>query len=101
MLAKLAYRPFAIVLGAVAWKVTGTAFERGWERSQGIAPPSPTTEEATWGQVVGAAALHATAFAVTAAVVDRAGATAFRHVTGYWPGDKNPKPPKKIKARIG
>ncbi len=99
MLAKLAYRPFAIVVGALAWKVSGKALERAWENSQGTKPPNATTEEATWGQVVGAAALHAGAFAVTNAVADRVVAKGFRHVTGFWPGDKQPKPLKKIKAR--
>ncbi len=98
MLAKLAYKPFAIVLGLGAGMAARKALDAAWERSQGAGPPNPTTEEATWGQVVGAAALHATTFAVTAAVVDRAGAKAFRYITGFWPGDKSPEPAKQIRA---
>lgn len=98
MLAKLAYKPVGIVLGIGAAAVARRTFERTWERSQGTQPPGPKTEEATWGQVLGAAALQATTFAVTAAVVDRAGAKAFRYVTGFWPGEKQPQPAKRLRA---
>ena len=99
MLARLAYKPFAVALGAVASKAAGTAFDRAWERSHGARPPTATTEEATWGQVVGAAALQAATFAVTAAVADRAGAKAFRYLTGFWPGERRPEPVAQIRAR--
>ena len=99
MLAKLLYKPFGIVLGIGAARVAGKAFETTYERSQGTGPPSATTENATWGQVLGSAALRATTFAVTAAAVDRVGAKAFRHVTGFWPGDKQPPPAKRLEAR--
>lgn len=99
MLAKLVYKPFAIVLGIGAGRAAGKAFNGAWEHSHGTKAPKPTTEEATWGQVLGSAALRATTFAVTAAAVDRAGAKAFRYLTGYWPGDKAPAPAKQVEAR--
>ncbi len=99
MLAKLVYKPFAIVLGIGASRAAAKAFNSAWETSHGAKPPKPTTEEATWGQVLGAAALRATTFAVTAAAVDRAGAKSFRYLTGYWPGDKAPAPVKQVGAR--
>ena len=99
MLAKLLYKPFAIVLGIGAARVAGKAFQTTYERSQGTGPPSATTENATWGQVLGSAALRATTFAVTAAAVNRVGAKAFRHVTGFWPGDQQPPPAKRLEAR--
>jgi len=99
VLAKLLYKPFAIVLGIGASRVAGKAFETTYERAQGTAPPSATTENATWGQVLGSAALRATTFAVTAAAVNRVGAKAFRHVTGFWPGDQQPPPAKRLEPR--
>ena len=99
MVAKLLYKPFGIVLGIGAAAAARKAFDGAWERSHGAKPPNATTEEATWGQVLGAAALQATTFAVTAAAVDRAGAKTFRYITGFWPGDKSPEPVKEIKAR--
>lgn len=101
MLAKLIYKPFAIVLGIGASRAATKAFNGTWERTHGAKPPDATTEEATWGQVVSAAALRATTFAVTAAVVDRAGAKTFRYVTGFWPGDKAPAPAEQIEPRGG
>lgn len=101
MLAEVVYKPVGIVLGIGAGRAAGFAFNRMWERSHGTEPPKATTEEATWGQVVGSAALRATTFAVTAAVVDRAGAKAFRYVTGYWPGPQSPEPVKRLQARDG
>ncbi len=99
MLAKIVYKPFAIVLGIGAGRAAGKAFNAAWEHSHGAKPPNPTTEEATWGQVLGSAALRATTFAITAAAVDRAGAKGFRYLTGYWPGDKAPEPVKQVSAR--
>jgi hypothetical protein len=101
VLATLAYKPFAIVLGIAASKAAGKAFDSAWERSHGAKPPKATTEEATWGQVVSAAALHATTFAVTAAVVNRAGAKTFRYITGFWPGEQRPEPVAQVRARNG
>ncbi len=99
VLAKLLYKPFAIVLGIFASRLAGKTFETTYERHQGTAAPNATTEDATWGQVLGSAALRATTFAVTTAAVDRLGAKAFRYVTGFWPGDKQPPPAKRLEAR--
>ena len=99
VLAKLLYKPVGIVLGIGAARVAGKAFETTYERSQGTGPPNATTENVTWGQVVASAALRGTIFAVTAATVDRLGAKAFRHVTGFWPGDQQPPPAKRLEPR--
>ena len=99
MLAKLLYKPFSIVLGLIASRIVGKAFESTYERTHGTGPPTPTTHDATWGQVLGSAVLRSATFAVTAAAVDRAGATAFRHVTGFWPGDLDPPPAKRSTVR--
>lgn len=99
MLAKLLYKPVGIVLGIVASSIAGRAFESTYERAQGTGPPTATTENVTWGQVVGSAALRGTIFAVTTATFDRLGAKAFRHVTGFWPGDQQPPPAKRLEAQ--
>lgn len=99
MLAKIIYKPIGIVLGLGASRIATKAYESTYERRHGTGPPKALTEDATWGQVVTSAALRATTFAVTAALVDRAGAKAFRHVTGFWPGEKEPPPAKHLQAR--
>jgi hypothetical protein len=95
------YKPFGIVLGILAGRVAGKAFNAGWERTQGTKPPKALTEEATMGQIVGSAVVRASVFAATAAVVDRAGAKAFRHVTGFWPGERRPEPAGRLEAPEG
>jgi Protein of unknown function (DUF4235) len=99
VLAKIIYKPFGILIGLFAARTAHKAFESTWERSHGQKAPHPTTEDATWGQVLGSAAIRASVFAVTAAAADRLGAKAFRHVTGYWPGDKEPDPIPRLEAR--
>ena len=47
MLAKLAYKPLAIVLGIGASRAAGKAFNGAWERSHGTRPPKATTEKTT------------------------------------------------------
>jgi hypothetical protein len=98
VIAKVLYKPFGLVLGAVAARAAGKAFNAGWEKRHGTAPPKALTEEATLGQVVGSAVARASVFAVTAAIVDRAGAKAFRHVTGFWPGERRPAPTRRLEA---
>lgn len=101
MLAKLIYTPVAVVLGLGAAKAADAAFDRAWARSHGTKVPGPRTEEATWGQVLGAAALEAATYAVAVAAAERAGAKAFRYLTGFWPGDKAPEPAGQIEPRGG
>jgi len=99
VVAKLLYKPFGVVLSMGAAAAARKAVDTAWARSHGSKRPHATTEEATWGQVLGSAALEAATFAVTHAAVDRVGAKAFRHVTGFWPGEKRPAPLKEVRAR--
>ena len=62
-----------------------------WARIDEQPPPKPTTEETSFQKVVGAAVLEAAVMAGIGAVVERAGARAFHHLTGIWPGDKTPE----------
>ena len=85
---KLIYKPFGIVLGILAGLVSKKLFEVIWGIFDKEEPPKPTTQEAAWPKVLGAAAVQGLTFKVTRAAVDRAGAKSFHHVTGAWPGDK-------------
>ena len=96
--AKILFKPFSIVLGMIAGSIADKTFRADWERRHGTAPPSPTTEQATWGQALGAAVFRAAAFAATTAIAQRAGAKAFRNVTGFWPGDPSAEPARRISA---
>lgn len=85
--ARLAYKPAAMVLGAVAAALVGAAFDRTWRRaSAGGSVPRATDEDRGLGEILTAAALQGAVFAVVRSMVDRASATGVRRVTGRWPG---------------
>jgi hypothetical protein len=87
---KLIYKPFGIVLGILAGFLGKKMFEQLWGVIDDREPPKPTTKHATWPKVIGAAVVEGVAFKATRAVVDRAGARGFEHLTGVWPGEKVP-----------
>jgi Protein of unknown function (DUF4235) len=85
------YKPFAIIAGLIGARLGQNAFKQLWSRFDDAEPPKPTTEEASLPKVVGAAALEAATLAGIAALVDRASARAFQHLTGIWPAKKPEK----------
>jgi hypothetical protein len=87
---KLIYKPFGIVLGLFAGFLGKKLFEQIWGMIDDYEPPKPTTQQANWPKVLGAAAVEGVAFKVTRAAVNRAGARSFEHLTGVWPGEKVP-----------
>lgn len=96
---KILYKPFALIVSAVAAKLGRNTFKTLWGRIDEEDPPDPTTERATLGKVVAAAALEAATMASVAAVADRAAARTFHYLTGFWPGDKDKDKNKKKKKK--
>jgi hypothetical protein len=95
---KLLYKPFGIVFGIVAGILSKKLFEALWGVFDKEEPPKPTTLETTWPKVIGAAVVEGVTFKVTRAAVDRVGAKGFAHLTGYWPGEKEPDESQAAKA---
>jgi hypothetical protein len=87
----LIYKPFGIILGIFAGLLAKRLFEFLWGRFDEEEPPKPTTEYAPLGKVLGAAALEGVVFKTTRAAIDRYGAKGFQHLTGFWPGEKEPE----------
>src|ERR1700754_1247688 len=85
---KLMYKPFGLIFGFLAGMVARKLFDAVWGIFDNEEPPAATTLHTTWPKVLGAAAMEGVAFKVTRAVVDRAGAKGFAHLTGFWPGEK-------------
>jgi len=92
---KILYKPFGIIASLIGAKIANSVFKALWSRIDHEEPPSPTTAEASFPKVVGAAALEAATVAAISAAVDRAGARTFHHLTGIWPGEhREPEPGK-------
>lgn len=88
---KILYKPFGIIAGLISARIAAAIFKALWSKIDEQEPPKPTTAEATFPKVVGAAALEAATTASVGAAVDRVGARAFHHLTGIWPGDSKAK----------
>ena len=88
---KILYKPFGIIASLIGAKIANAVFKSLWTRIDEEDPPKPTTAEASFPKVVGAAALEAATMAAIGAAVDRASARTFHHLTGIWPGER-PQP---------
>jgi xanthosine utilization system XapX-like protein len=87
---KLLYKPFGLLVGILGGLVARRLFTALWSAIDDEEPPEATTERASWGRVVGAAAVQGATFSATRAVIDRAGAKGFAHLFGIWPGEREP-----------
>ncbi|WP_433089362.1 DUF4235 domain-containing protein [Dactylosporangium sp. CA-139114] len=86
-MAKLAYKPVGVLLGAAAGAAAGLIFKQVWRvAGHDDDAPNATDEDRAWGEILVAAALQGAIFAVVKAAVDRAGAIGVRRATGRWPG---------------
>jgi predicted metal-dependent enzyme (double-stranded beta helix superfamily) len=85
--AKIAYRPVGLLLGVGAGLIAGTIFKQVWKLAgHDDDAPNATDEDRGWTEILVAAAIQGTIYAVVKAAVDRAGATGVRKATGEWPG---------------
>ena len=85
---KILYKPFGIIASLIGAKLANGVFKLVWSRIDEEDPPKPTNVDASFGKVVGAAALEAGMMAAIGAAVDRASARLFHHLTGIWPGER-------------
>jgi hypothetical protein len=95
---KLLYKPFGIVLGILTGLLSKKLFEALWGVFDDEEPPKPTTKEAPWPKILGAAVVQGVTFKVTRAAVDRAAAKGFYNLTGAWPGDIKPEKSQAAEA---
>jgi hypothetical protein len=85
---KLLYKPFALLLGALAGALASKVFEQLWTRiAPGEPDPSPTRKETGWDKVLASSAMRGAIYAVVTAAVSRGGATVVERATGTWPGE--------------
>ena len=87
--AKMVYRPADLVAGLLASLI----FRRVWSIIEhGDDAPRPTDRERGWREILLAAGLQGTIFALIKAVIDRGAAEGTRKLTGTWPGDEGQQP---------
>ncbi len=91
-LVRLAYKPIGLVAGVIGGLLAGAMFRRLWGRlgPEGDAPKA-TDADRGWAEIVLSAAVQGAVFGAVKSIVDRAGAEAFAHATGVWPGRRRTK----------
>lgn len=88
----LIYKPFGILFGLVAGILARKVFTQVWARVDEQDPPAATTQDADWAKLLSATALQGVVYMVVRMLVNRAGANAWYHLTGVWPGERRPDP---------
>ena len=100
---KLLYKALATIadlLGGViadlfGGVLAGLIFRRVWRIiGRGDDAPKPTDAQRGWGEILLAAGLQGTIFALVKAAVDRGTAEGTRKLLGIWPSDEGQQPDK-------
>jgi hypothetical protein len=85
--AKVLYKPFGMLVGALGGVAAGFAFKKLWSLVSKEEAPSPTQADRSWGAILAAAAAEGAIYALVRAVVTRSTAVAIEQATGEWPGE--------------
>lgn len=85
---KLAYKPFALIVGLLAGVLSKKAFEKIWGAFADEDPSDPDDRDATWTEVLVSAAVGGAIIKIVQALIRRGGAVGFERATGFWPGDE-------------
>ncbi len=88
--AKILYRPWGLLAGAVAGLIASQLFQRVWKTvdpDSSDEAPTPLQSEYRMRKILVAAMLQGAIFSLVRALVDRSGARLFQRWTGEWPGD--------------
>ena len=89
--AELVYKPVDLIADVVGGLLASLIFRGVWsiiEHGDGDKAPAPTDEQGSWREILFAAGLHGTIFALVKAGMDRGAAAGTRKLTGTWPGDE-------------
>ena len=80
---KLIYKPLGVLLGVLGGLLAGRIFKQVWQTvAKEDNSPNATDRDRGWHEVLFAAAVEGAIFGGVKAIVDRAGATAFRTCHG-------------------
>jgi hypothetical protein len=85
--AKVLYKPFGMLVGALGGVAAGFAFKKVWALVSDDEAPTPTQADRSWGAILVAAAAEGAIYALVRAAVTRSTAVAIEQATGEWPGE--------------
>ena len=84
---KLLYKSVNLIASMLGGLLAGLIFKGVWKIiGRGDEAPKPTDEQQGWGEILLAATLQGTIFAVVKAAIHRATAEETHKLTGNWPG---------------
>jgi hypothetical protein len=85
----------AVMADLLGGMLAGLIFRRVWRIiGQGNGAPKPTDARQGWREILLAAGLQGTIFALVKATVDRGAAEGIRKLLGIWPTDEGQQPDK-------
>ena len=85
----------AVMADLLGGMLAGLIFRRVWRIiGQGNGAPKPTDARQGWREILLAAGLQGTIFALVKATVDRGAAEGIRKLLGIWPSDEGQQPDK-------
>jgi hypothetical protein len=86
-MAKILYKPLGLLVSLVGAIVAGAIFKQVWRVvAHEEKAPKATDAGRGWGEIVAASVARGAVVGGVKALIDRAGATGFAHLTGAWPG---------------
>jgi len=84
-----------VIAGLFGGMLAGLIFRRIWRTiGRGDDAPKPTDARQGWGEILLAAGVQGTIFALVKAAVDRGAAEGIRKLLGIWPSDASQQPGK-------
>ena len=91
--ATMVYKPVDLVADLMGGLLASLIFRRVWSIIEhGDDAPKPTDRQRGWREILLAAGLYGTIFALIKAVIDRGTAEGSRKLTGTWPGYEGQQP---------
>src|SRR6516162_10448265 len=92
---KLLYKLVNLIASMLGGLLAGLIFKRVWRIiGRGDDAPKPTDARQGWGEILLAAGLQGTIFALVKAAIDRGAAEGIRKLLGIWPTDEGQQPDK-------
>jgi hypothetical protein len=88
-MAKLLFRPVAIVSGLLAGILGRKTFALLWRAVDDQEPPQPANRRVGLGKLALALSLQGAVFSVVKGLVDHVSRRGFARFTGSWPGDED------------